>query len=568
MKKIILLLICVIAIKDLKAQAPTFDWAKGIGGTSNDFAYSVSVDLLGNVYTTGYFSGIIDSDPSASINNLTSNGNEDVFISKLDASGNFIWGKNIGGASNDEAFSVVTDISGNIFTTGSFQGTVDFDPGIGVFNLTASGFSDLFILKLDPLGNFVWAKSISGDMINVGLTIKTDASGNVFTSGYFSGTVDFDPGSSIVNMTSLGNENMFILKLNNSGNFLWVKTMVGNASGQARSIALDPVGNIYYTGYFNGTIDFDPGPGIFTLASTLSNTSIFISKLDPAGNFLWASSPTGNYFGFGYAIEVDPAGNIYFTGSFAGTADFDPGLGTYNLTSVNGTDIFISKLNSSGNFIWTKQIGGISLDESYALDLDVSGNVYVSGFFQDTLDFDPGPLSMKLVTNGGADAYIVKLDASGNFKWVKQLGGPLNDFSYSIFLDQSGSIYTTGYFEGTVDFDPNAAVVNLNSAGLTDIYVHKMNPSNVGIMESQILADVKLYPNPCQDKLCIRGQDLANVEFSKMEVVNNIGQVVKEADLNYNNETINVADLPNGVYLLNVKSDDSHSISKRFVIAH
>jgi hypothetical protein len=170
MKKFFYVLLLLLAFigcyTPAKAQNLDFAWAKGIGATDgDDRAYSIAVDAAGNVYTTGYFEGTADFDPSAGVFNLTSAGSVDIFVSKLDASGNFVWAKAMGGTSIDQATSIAVDASNNVYTTGYFYNTADFDPSAGVANLTSAGSGDIFVSKLDASGNFVWAKAMGGDLI-------------------------------------------------------------------------------------------------------------------------------------------------------------------------------------------------------------------------------------------------------------------------------------------------------------------------------------------------------------------------------------------------------------------
>ena len=272
--------------------------------------------------------------------NLTSSGGSDVFVSKLDSDGNFVWAKSMGGTGFDFGFGIAVDGSGNVHTTGQFRSTTaDFDPGPGTFNLTSSGSSDVFVSKLDSSGNFVWAKSM-GSSLSFGIAV--DGSGNVHTTGSFSGTADFDPGPGTFNLTSSGDLDVFVSKLDSNGNFVWAKSMRGTGFDQGRSIAVDGSGNVHTTGSFSGTADFDPGPGTFNLFGG-GNSKVFVSKLDSDGNFVWAKSMGGPRIDQGLGIAVDGSGNVHTTGSFDGTADFDPGPGTFNLTS-SGSDIFVSKL--------------------------------------------------------------------------------------------------------------------------------------------------------------------------------------------------------------------------------
>ncbi|MGJ8660619.1 MAG: SBBP repeat-containing protein [Bacteroidota bacterium] len=466
------ILACLFLVKPLNAQ--DFDWAKSFGGTSSDGGQSISVDALGNVYNTGYFQGTVDFDPGAGITNLVSAGQQDVFIQKLDASGNFLWAKSFGGSLSDQGLSITIDASGNVYTTGNFSGTVDFEPGAGTTNLTSAGSVDVFIQKLDASGNFIWAKSFGGASDDIGYSITLDASGNLYTTGDFSGTVDFDPGAGTTNLTSAGQKDVFIQKLDPSGNFLWAKSFGGSLSEFSYSNTVDALGNVYTTGYFVGTADFDPGAGTTNL-TPIGSADIYVQKLDPSGNFLWAKAFGSASFDLGQSISVDNSGNVYTTGDFSGTADFDPGAGTTNLTPAGSADIYVQKLDPSGNFLWAKSFGSTSYDQGKSISVDNSGNVYTLGQFDGTVDFDPEAGINNLTSAGSADIFIQKLDPSGNFLWAKSFGGIATDIGNSITVDASENVYTTGYFQGTVDFDPGGGTTNFTSAGQKDVFVHKIN---------------------------------------------------------------------------------------------
>ena len=281
----------------------------------------------------------------------------------------------MGGTGQDQGWSVAVDAAGNVFTTGSFSGTVDFDPGTGTSFLTSAGGLDIFVSKLTNAGNFVWAKQLGGlDNFVVGQGIALDGSGNVYSCGYFQGVADFDPGIGIYNLTSNNSgssQGVFISKLDASGNFTWAKQFYGTGNDFGYGIAIDVTGNVFTTGAFNGTADFDPGPGTVFLAPASGGKDIFVSKLDASGNFVWAKQfgGPGAADDYGHAIIVDGSGNVYTTGRFLETVDFDPGPGIYNLTTVTfASNCFISKLDAGGNFVFAKQIGGSSTGFSIAVN--------------------------------------------------------------------------------------------------------------------------------------------------------------------------------------------------------
>ena len=393
------------------------------------------------------------------------------------AGGDFVWatateGENPGSAMG---LDIIVDTSGNVYTTGAFQGNVDFDPSPGTFNLTSAGDFDIFISKLDNSGNFVWAKTIGGTSGDFGKSISVDTSGNVYIIGDFQGTVDFDPGPGTFNLTSTGDSDIFMIKLDSSGNLVSAVAIGGISGDYGGSIAVDSSGNVYVSGGFQGTVDFDPGPGTYNLTSA-GNTDIFINKLDSSGNFSWASALGGSSWEFVNGISVDLSGNVHATGTFQSTADFDPGPGTFNLTSAGSDDIFINKLDSSGNFLWAKRIGGTLLDYGSDIKVDSSGNVYTTGIFKDIVDFDPTGGTSFLASAGSNDVFISKLDSTGNYIWAGQMGGTSNDFGKSISVDSSGNVYTTGDFSGTVDFDPGRDTYNLVSPG-GSVFISKLDSS-------------------------------------------------------------------------------------------
>lgn len=463
------------------AQDPTFDWVVSIGApTTFSGGYGIAHDDLGNLYVTGRFTGTIDFDPGAGVANLTSAGGQDTYITKVNADGDLVWARRVGGPNDVYSFDVAVDEAGNVYVTGAFSGTADFDPGTGTFNLTSIGlfFDEIFVLKLDTDGNFAWARKMGSSDFDFGRSIAVSAAGNVFTTGSFRGTVDFDPGPGTSSLTSTsGGNDIFISKLDASGNFVWARRMGGSGNDIGYAVTVDDAENVFTTGSFSATADFDPGASVFNLTE-VSNGDIFVSKLDGAGNFVWAKGMGGTSSDVGYGVQVDYAGNVYTTGYFHTTVDFDPGSGITNLVSVGFNDAFISKLDANGNYLWAKGMGGTSDEESNGLALDGFGNVYATGGFESTVDFDPGPGTFNLTPVGSGDGFVVKLDEAGDFVWAQAFEGSGRPTPEGIDVDVYGSIYTTGYFSGTVDFDTGLGVHNVTAAGSNDTFIHKMRQAS------------------------------------------------------------------------------------------
>lgn len=484
--KIFLSCLC-LTINIIPVSAQQFKWAtmwgseSGQGGGigvlgADDIGNSITTDADGNIYTTGSFAFPTDFDPGPGIFLLTPSGYCDAFVSKLDAAGNFLWARRMGGTyfgnidDKDVGKSIATDATGNIYVTGWFSETADFGP----FNIASNGHSDVFICKLDQNGTFLWVKNIGGWDDDRTIAMTLDYSGNIYTTGMFADTVDFDPGPGIFYLIQqavnaypyqLGKD-MFISKLSTNGDFLWAKNIGGAYVTNSVDIDCDSKGNIYTTGtfasyYLGGITDFDPGPGIYNI--TASNYGdIFISKLDSLGNFVWAKAlqDQSSIDNRSSSMVIDADDNIYITGRFIDTLDFDPGPGVFNLvTPAYEEQGFFAKYSSDGNLIWVKSLGHLSR----SLEVDGEGSFYMTGSFKGFVDFDPGPGLSQLIAGGDGDIFILKLDTVGSFIWVKQITGPGYNYGENIHIDPCGNIYTTGGFGKTADFDPGPDVFNFTT---------------------------------------------------------------------------------------------------------
>lgn len=386
-------------------------WAKTFGGTNADVGNGISADNNGNVYVTGQFYNSGDFDPGTGTVNLSSNGQFDMFICKFDINGDLEWAKSIGGSLFDRGTAIVADDAGNVYVTGSFWGTVDFDPGAGTTNLTSTANQDLFLMKLDVNGNLLWANNFGALGNNEGSSLKLDSDGNILLSGFFSGATDFNPGagSAILNGNANGSQDGFVAKYDEDGNYLWAEKISSSGIDQAVSLSLDTADNVYIAGTFETTATLEQGAGTVDLVSN-GDRDIFVAKFNKDGELTWAKSMGNNGDDRGEGISVDVYGNCFVTGRFAGTVDIDPGLGSTQLVS-NGAfyDAFIAKLDANGNFVWGKSVGSSSTDNGTGIAVDYFNNVYVTGSYSDTVDFDPGVGISEVASKGSEDIFVLKL---------------------------------------------------------------------------------------------------------------------------------------------------------------
>ncbi len=394
------------------------------------------------------------------------------------------WAAGMGGKAANIGRSVTSDLQGYIYTTGSFQDTSDFDPGPNSFNLIPNGGYDIFVSKLSPSGDFIWAFNIGGKTSDEGYGIVSDNAGHIYVAGYYADTVDFDPDpNNTVNLISVGTYDIFVAKYDTSGALVWARSMGGKGTDYGYTIAIDKAGNIYTSGYFRDTVDFNPGTGAADTFFLISQgADIFISKLDPNGNFIWAKRIGSTGADYGQSLAADAHGYFYLTGYFNGTVNFDP-AGNYPLQSKGSTDAYLARFDTSGNLTWAKNMGGTGADQGLGVATDPWGNAYATGYILYPSWFKHGQDSVMLPSPPAykaQDIYVVKWDSAGTFQWVRMMGGKSGDYGNAIATDRAGNVYTTGRYRDTGYFnpaDPASYMVALGSSSADEIFVSKMDPN-------------------------------------------------------------------------------------------
>lgn len=471
---------------NLVAQNTDLVWAHQLGNNFNDKYSASTVDQNSNILSVGQYTFLVDADPGDAVYELDNNGR--VFIQKLDINSNFIWAKSIiaNTGTNLKAKDIATDLNNNVISIGTFGGATDFDPSEEVYELEPEGYNDTFIHKMDSDGNFLWIVHFGSNTLNAPVANATDDEGNIYLTGTFMGEFDFnpDPDEEVIlnsyEMSEFASAAVYVMKLNPDGEFLWAYSIPNDGKGGLPSdIKADVDGNVYVTGYFTANTNFGmAGSDEFHLGSH----DAYLVKYDTNGNFQWIQIIDSPGFNKGVAIAIGDNGTLYSTGSFSSTnVDFDPSEDEF-LLSASGfyEDIYVQKLNTAGELLWAKAINGEGTNTPNDISVEKSGdyNVFITGMFSETADFDPNDGIYELTATSSAgtwgnNMFVEKLSPSGTFDWAIQIENSNNNIPESVISLSDGGVMISGQFSTQADFDPSDNVFEMTSDGLSDGFIAK-----------------------------------------------------------------------------------------------
>ncbi len=523
----------------------------------------------------------------------------------------FAWKQRIG-----EEFDIIqgkaitSDAASNSYSSGDFHSNVDFDPGVGVFEMSpVNGNGNYYLQKLTQEGAFSWALRLSTGIYVSKLEYATN--GHLLISGYFYGTCDFDPGSGTFPMTSAGSKDLFLLQLDTDGQFNWAKrfgdigaesypalkctdtdilfsrdTITGNGqlntilsrinyagntlwskrigeNGQAVVLSIDEGANstIFVCGSFNDSPDMDPGSNIVNLIANSTDPDFFVQKLTTDGDFMWAKGYGGIDIDNAVSIVTDPDDYVYVTGGFASSVDFNPMETPHILTAMGFStpDIYLLKLSTDGIFQWVQAFGTIDSEVGRYLEVDSEGNTYLSCQFEGAIDLDSGPGQVVVSTpNNNEQLFVRKADPDGNLLWSYQTIGDRDVIPRGMKLQENGLLYITGWYNGNVAFDPQQNTPD-NHVELSNVFILQFNVAGTLSTEMKSTNDVSVFPNP--------GNGLVTMEITEtcsVRVVNAIGQLIYSAKMEPGNHLLNLQDQADGVYFLQIELNNEIN-TQRFV---
>jgi len=530
----------------------TLDWAYALdqqsGGSSS---ISIATDFQGNIVTVGTFEGQIDADPGLGSIPLSSNG-VDMILKKLDPQGNLIWVKRFEGSVRPFSVSVTTDLLGNIILCGRMGSVLDTDPGTGteVFNSISNW--DGFVIKLDSDGNFIWSQHFATSTNNevVCQNLVTGSNNEIYLVGDFEGTVEFGTSGTTLSANSQSN---FVMRINANGSIEWINRYGLNTNNFCRAVTLRSNGNVLVGMNITGSATLTSG----TVVTALNNRDAFAVELDTDGNYVHHLQFQGDNDVTLQSVNEDYQGNLYLTGDFTGTVDFNPGTGVNEIQVEGVTDGFALKMIND-SLAWVKTFP--AFNSSYQLTrpltsvVDGYNNLYIGGGFSGTVDFDPGPDSIIYNAPTEVDGFILQLSPDGHYLWSTRMWAGAISSYYSLALNDNNDLFTTGVFRLQMDLDPGS-VSQIVTSSQDRFFIQKLNPPAVLSVSEISESSVSVYPNPSDGFINVAFDSLQ--ESVRYEIYQLNGEIVDSGELRNAQEAYLELPERTGIYLLKLYFDDN-----------
>lgn len=393
-----------------------------------------------------------------------------LLFSHVGGAQNVVFANGVGGAQFDQAMGVAIDGAGNVITTGYFSGIADFNSSVSDSNITSQGSNDIFVVKNDSAGNFMWAFGLGGalDEFNYSSPV-TDAAGNIYICGVYSDTVDFDPSvNGIYKLTAVGQYDGFIAKYNSNGGFVWAKSFGGLFNDDVYYLYSAANGDVLFAGSFDTSADLNPDTAAVTTYNSIGGADIFFGRIKSSGILTWLHAIGGTDYDHANSITENYLNQVVLQGSFNAYIDADPNVGIHIIYGTNSPG-FIAQYSAGGNFLWANGFNALT---PFSCTTDLAGNIYTCGYINGNTDLDPGPDTNKIFLLGSFDGYVAKYDINGNYINAFGIGSNNFDVAYGISLINNNQLVVGGYFNNSADFNPAAGVTNaLTSYGMSDVFV-------------------------------------------------------------------------------------------------
>jgi hypothetical protein len=537
----------------INSYSQEWDWAKRAGYFAFDYGYGVCADKNGNVYVSGKFEmDAIFDDTMVVVTN-----NHDIFTAKYDQYGKIQWVRTAGGEWGDYAHAVTCDDNGNVYVTGEIEMDVEFY-GSDI-KLSSWGDNDIFIAKYNTHGQLLWAKRAGGRGSDRGYSIALSGD-HFYLAGSFNDTAYFEN----VMVVSSGHHDTYLAKYNLEGKLIWVRRGGGPSEDRAFGVTVDPNGDVYMTGFYHNEIEFAG-----TQYQSNGARDMFLVKYSPNGQFLWFRTAGGLRNDDGAAVVAGKDGRIYVTGGFREQSFF----GNIEMWAKKGDlDIFTACYTKDGEIVWVRKAGGDINDKGFAIALDDTLNVYVTGYFGYESEFG----SQTITAVDSADIFVMKYDKDGNFKWVMTAGGE-KDHSYqmgteeagrSLWVDKNGNLIVSGSFRSDATFGST----HLQGWMHSDIFVAKIKQTGSKDFETslpllKLEGQVQIFPNPADGFVNLRysSEEAADVTITIQSLNGQTLYHKKHNSTNVLNESLDLSSFSAGLYLLQITTKDAQMVRQLII---
>lgn len=573
-----------------------YQWAFNIGASTNlDRGYGICVDVASNVYVTGCMGGAnIDFDPGAGSALLSTNGGEDIFLAKYNSTGAYQWAFNLGGAGNfsEYGFGVSCDASSNVYITGQTSlANVDFDPSVSVANVNSAS-TNIFLAKYNTAGQYQWAFGLGGNNYDVGISLSSDASGNIVLTGVFQGSnIDFDPGVGVSTISSNANSiDIFVARYNTLGQYQWAFPIGGSTNTEYGSaVKWSPAGDVLVTGFFSGTADFDPGAPVVNLSPSAQN--VYAASYNSNGQYQFAFNIGVAAPSEGYGICSDNNNSIIVTGFFTGNViDFNPAVGTNTLSSLGSADIFIAKYaNCVSAPLQPTSINGLTSlctgvgATSYSIATVVGATSYSWSL--------PGGWSGTSTSNsisatpGSSGTISVTASNTCGTSAAQNLSVTINALPTIVYTQNPDTVCANagnialgsvtpigGTFSGTAVSGTNFNATTAGAGTFTITYTYTDGNSCTNTASQNILVDLCtglsdqtlaesnliVFPNPANELVTIT----TNENKGQLIIYNTLGAVLYSKQLNATQTTVDVSAYQSGIYFIQLQTVDGMATKK------
>lgn len=568
--RVLVFISCLCLISELlTAQV---NWFAQFGGDEYQRVSMTTRDADNNIYMCGTFRGSFDSDPGTGEHILTSGSYEDFYVIKLNPAGEYIWSFDIGAGWQDFAFQILIDQDGNVNVAGIFQGPVDFDPGDGTFILETLGdpflSSNMYVAKYSPDGEFMQAiqfRNTEENFTSRSTSLAVDSQGNLIVSGTIDGPIDMDPSAGtfiLAPETDFGDA--VIAKLTPSGELLWAYRFAGSIGDSGEDVAVDGDDNIYFTGLFRSSIDFDPGAESVVLSPQGANTfnDIFILSLDENGMFRWVKGIGWDGTQNGRFIQMGHDGFLYVSGELGGYANFNPGGSEeMTLTSTGGDDCYLMKLSTDGTVQWARSWGGTGSDRIYGISVGPGNEIITTGAFNSDLTINSGSWNVNLTNAGAFDGYVLSWNDDGYLINGFSFGGEGDDFGRMAHIVGDETYLVAGDFDDDIQLMPGNAAAAFSPVDNDDVFLALYDPfttTTIIANQSEILS---VFPNPSNGATNVRVMNQNIPAF--ISIYDSGGRLYRSQSLT--DGRLNISDLSCGFYNVIVDTDKSRSSFKLIV---